>query len=167
MKIGLFGGTFDPVHAGHLKLAVAARRELKLSCVYLLVSRNPFKPKQSKQFDSLRVARLRRVLRGRRGFHVSTWELNKKGPSFTADTVRYFKRRYPAAELFFIIGSDSLKTFKRWKSPRVIVKHAQLVVGRRPGFVRELPVSIYGQKIIYLKANFPRVSSTELRNEAH
>lgn len=165
MRIGILGGSFDPIHKGHLKLATAARRQLKLACVYLVPSKNPFKKYQDKTTAKLRVERLRRAFQGKRGFHVSLEEVKRPGPSYTIDTLLHFRRRFPKMEFYLIMGSDSLKTFKKWKKPREIVRLAQLAVGRRPGSSENLPAQIFGREVIYLEGAFPRVSSSEIRKK--
>jgi nicotinate-nucleotide adenylyltransferase len=164
MRIGLFGGSFDPVHSAHLKLAAAALRELKLSRVYFVLSpKSPFKQHKRQTPVRDRLTFLRRALDGNEKFHIARWELERPGPSYTVDTILSYKKRFPAHELFFIMGSDGLEKFKKWKRPAMIVKNAQLVVGRRPGSMDHLPKKICGQKILYLKTAFPRLSSTEIR----
>ncbi len=166
MRIGLYGGSFDPVHHAHVKLATAAKRELKLSCVYLILSNSPFKKDCKQGPIPERVAGLRRAFKGKKGFHVSLWEVQRRGPSYTAVTVTHFKRKFPRHQLFLILGSDAIKSFKHWKGPRKIVEQAQLAVARRPGALNNLPKTMYGQKIIYLKERFPDVSSREIRQRA-
>lgn len=165
MRIGILGGTFDPLHKGHVKLASAARRELKLSCLYIVPSKNPFKNYHDVTPIAERVKNLQRAFKGKRGFYVSLAEAKRNGPSYTIDTIRHFKRRFPQHEFFLIMGSDGLKTFKKWKKPREITREVELVVGRRPGPAQKLPKDIFGKKINYLKSAFPRLSSTELRKK--
>src|SRR5204863_932084 len=98
MRIGLFGGSFDPVHRAHLKLAAAARRTCRLSCVYFIPSKNPFKKNKKQSSMAGRVKLLQRALKGTRGFHVSLYEAARPGPSYTVNTVAHFKKHFPKDE---------------------------------------------------------------------
>jgi nicotinate-nucleotide adenylyltransferase len=161
-RIGVLGGTFDPVHNGHLALAQAALRQLKLDTVYFLLSpRSPFKLRQKITPAPLRLAMLRRALVGRRGFRVATWELNRRGPSYMVTTLSRRKKSHPREEIFLILGSDAFAGFERWKNPRKILDLATVVVGRRPG--ANLPKRIPGATV--LNGTFPLISSTDLRAE--
>jgi nicotinate-nucleotide adenylyltransferase len=160
MRVGILGGTFDPLHNGHIALARAALRQLKLDTVYFLLSpRSPFKLGQRLTPASQRLAMLRLGLRGRSGFRVATWELKRRGPSYMVTTLTAYKRRHPRHELFLVLGSDAFAGFGRWKNPRKILKLATLVVGRRPGVDMDACVP----SVAVLRGIFPDVSSTALR----
>jgi len=165
MRIGLLGGSFNPLHKGHLKLATAARRELKLSCVYIIPSKNPFKPVETKDALQARLKPLQLAFKGKRGFHISLSDLERPGPSYSVRMVQHYKKKFPKADLFLIMGSDSVKNFPRWRRAEVIAKIAQLVVGKRPGYTNNLPQELYGRPVAYLKSAFPKISSTKLRQK--
>lgn len=174
MRIGLLGGTFDPVHKGHLQLADAALKQLKLSRVYFVLSPlSPFKKKQRLTPAPLRLEMLRAALKGKSRLKVATWELERRGPSYTIETIRAYKRRHPNHQLFVIMGSDTWAGFRRWKNPQQILKLATVVVGCRPGshdrrVTPPLPPPLTGRGIripafLILNGLFPSISSTEIR----
>lgn len=165
MKLGLLGGTFDPPHRGHLKLALAARRQLKLDRVILIPARrSPFKMGTRPAPDALRVRMLRAAIGGRRGLSIDQAELRRAGPSYTVTTLRRYARRRPSAELFFIVGSDSLPGFGRWKNADEIVRRATLVAGRRPGAASAKAPARFRRRVVVLKGLFPDVAATRLRS---
>lgn len=162
MKVGILGGTFDPIHNGHLALARAAQRQLRLDVVYFLLSpRSPFKLHHKITSASVRLKMLRLALKSRRAFRVATWELMRRGPSYTVATLAAYKKKYPHHQLFLILGSDAFAGFERWKNPDKILKLATLVIGRRPG--SDVPDCLPG--VAVMKGLFPAVSSTELREK--
>jgi nicotinate-nucleotide adenylyltransferase len=132
-RIGIFGGSFDPPHLGHLVIAELSRRTLKLDVVYLVPAYQP--PHKAGRHASTardRLAMTKLSVRGNSSLRVSDIEIRRRGVSYTVDTVRAFHRRFPAAELFLIIGSDSLRQFHSWKDPEGILALASLAVYRRP-----------------------------------
>ena len=132
-RIGIFGGSFDPPHLGHLVIAALAVRTLKLDVVYLVPAYQP--PHKAGRHASTardRLAMTKLSVRGNSNLRVSDIEIKRRGVSYTIDTVRAFHRRFPSAELFLIIGSDSLRQFQSWKEPEGILALATLAVYRRP-----------------------------------
>ena len=163
-RIGIFGGSFDPPHLGHLVIAELACRELKLDVVYLVPAYlPPHKIGISQTTPADRLAMTRLAVRNVRQLAVSDAELRRKGVSYTVDTVRTFRRRFPKAELFLIIGSDSLMQFHSWKSPQRILKEVSLAVYRRPGWARHKTKHAAGE-VLWLHGPIMRVSSTEIRS---
>lgn len=156
MRIGLFGGSFDPVHIGHLALARAARRELKLDRLYFIpVRKSPLKPGVPRASARARAAMLKLALRGEAAFRVDAWELGRPGPSYTYKTLRHLRRKHPRAEWFLLLGGDSWRGFRKWRRWREVREAARPVVagrGAKPG----------GGALV-LRARPPRVSSTEIR----
>ena len=140
MKIGIFGGTFDPPHNGHLALASAARDELGLDKVLWVPAADP-PHKQGREISPAadRLALVRAAIAGRPGFEVSRVDLDRPGPHFTADTLALLARRHPGAELVFVMGGDSLRDLPTWGRPHEIVAGATLAVLRRPGDRVDLP----------------------------
>ena len=133
-RIGLFGGTFDPPHAGHLAIAEWAREQLRLDRVLFVPAGTP-PHKRGRRMSSAatRIAMTRLAVRGNPAFRASTLEARRAGPSFTADTLRSLRRSFPDARLFLIMGEDSLDDFGTWHEPGAIAALATLAVARRPG----------------------------------
>ena len=133
-RIGLFGGTFDPPHVGHLALAEWARESLRLDRVLFVPAGSPphkGRARLSKVAD--RVAMTRLAVRDQPAFTVSTLETRRDGPSFTVDTLRALRRREPRARIYLIMGADSLAEFPGWRDPAAILAFATLAVAARPG----------------------------------
>jgi nicotinate-nucleotide adenylyltransferase len=163
MRVGLLGGSFDPVHNGHLKLALAALRQCKLDRVYLVLTpRSPFKMTQPLSPLTTRLAMLRLAINKIDGLKIGAWEFRRRGPVYTVTTLSNYRKRHPKDEIFFILGSDTWKGFFRWKNPQEILRLAHIVVGRRPGVKK---VTHKSQAII-LKGLFPDISSTHIRAQS-
>jgi nicotinate-nucleotide adenylyltransferase len=132
-RIGLFGGTFDPPHVGHLALAEAARDRLRLDEVrFIPAGEPPHKRRGGLVPASRRLAMTRLAVRGAHAFTVSTIETRRDGPSFTVDTLRRVRAESPGARLFLLLGTDSLGELVSWREPAEIARLATLVVARRP-----------------------------------
>ena len=135
MRVGIFGGTFDPVHVGHLVMAEQCREQARLDQVWFLPSAHP--PHKSdaavSPFDR-RAEMLRLALAGQTAFRVETIEKDRPGPSYTADTLDELQVRHPDAELFLILGADSVVDLPKWYEPQRIVARAGLLAVRRPGW---------------------------------
>lgn len=131
MRLGIFGGTFDPVHLGHLIIAETACTELRLESVLFVPAPNP-PHKNNEQLTpvSHRVAMLQLALADNPRFTLSTIELERPGPSYTVDTLRTLKTlpEYREAEFHLIIGADSLLDLHKWRAPEAIVQLAELAV---------------------------------------
>ena len=134
MKAGILGGTFDPVHMGHLAVAKEARSSLGLEEVLFVPAGRPWlKEEAGVQEPGHRLDMLRLALRGLTGFRISTIELDRPGPTYTVDTLAELRRRSPSDELFFIIGADNLAQLPRWREPDRIISLCRLVVAPRAG----------------------------------
>ena len=164
MRIGILGGTFDPIHKGHLALAKAALKQLRLDrVIFVPAYRHPLKQKESSVCASSkqRLMMVRLAIRNNPKFKVSDCELKRKGISYTVDTLKFFKQKYPNHELFFITGGDWGKRLDQWKDIDVIFKLAHFVVAKRPGFdIRKLPKGVYALNFVPLN-----ISSTQIREE--
>ena len=145
VRIGIFGGSFNPVHCGHVKLAVCARKAFDLDRVIFVPCRRPvLKPVKDLLPASLRVRLLRSAVSKTPGFSVSSCELRRRSPSYTVNTLRHFRKKFGSnVELFFIAGQDTLKDFSLWKSPGEVLKLCRFLVAVRKGFGKsgvEVPV---------------------------
>lgn len=134
MKIGLFGGSFDPIHSGHLEPVKQARRQLGLDrVIYLPTAIPPHKPVRRLAPPLARYAMVELAILHEEGLHASPYELTLDRPAYTAETLEHFQRELPAAELYLLIGSDSFLELPHWFRWRDIAAAARLVVLSRPG----------------------------------
>lgn len=172
-RIGIFGGTFDPFHKLHLRIAICAKAKLKLDRVIIVPTGNPPHKDQEKvsSFDHrMNMAKL--SIKGMSGFCVSDIEnQNDLKKSYTSDTLDVFAQKYPNDQLFFIVGSDSLFDIENWKNPQNIFNKAEIVVFYRPNISTEdeLKQQIhfltkkYNSKITQIEIFAEDISSTEIR----
>lgn len=134
MKLGLFGGSFDPVHTGHLLMARAACEELGLDRLcFLPAAQSPLKPEQLPAAPEVRVRLLRLALAGCPQFTVDTQEVERGGISYTVNTLRDYSARFPDTELFYLIGQDHIGLLPKWREPEELARLATFVVIPRPG----------------------------------
>jgi nicotinate-nucleotide adenylyltransferase len=134
-RIGVFGGTFDPIHIGHLIIAEVFRVRLRLDEIrFLPAGRPPHKPDQMLSSDGDRVSMLELAIAGSAHYSISRLDIDRAGPSYTADTVEMLRRDLPSkTELYFLMGHDSLRDLPTWHDPERIIEHARLGVALRPG----------------------------------
>ena len=134
-RLGIYGGTFDPVHIGHLIIASEIRQSLGLDAVlFVPAGLPPHKDPAAVTPAADRLAMLKLAVAGNPAFAIDTIELDRTGPSFTAETVAAIHAREPAADLWFIMGGDSLAELHTWRTPEAILAHARLAVAVRPGW---------------------------------
>ncbi len=170
MRLGLLGGTFDPVHRGHLAVARAGRDELGLDEVLFLPAGQPWR-KAGRMIASSehRLAMLRKALEGEAAFQVSRLELDRPGPSYTADTLEALRDDRPEDELIFLLGEDALMDLSNWERPQRILELARLAVARRadssPEALKEAERRLpgLGERVIWLKMPAVAVSASEIR----
>lgn len=167
MRVGVLGGTFDPVHRGHLALARAALGELGLDEVLFVPAGQPWR-KEGRIVASAahRLAMLRLALEGKPAFRVETLELERPGPSYTADTLEALRDVRPDEELFFIAGEDALADLPNWVRPERILELATLAVARRadvPQVAGEI-LSGLRERVVWLKMPLLPVSATGIRD---
>lgn len=133
MRIGVFGGSFDPVHRGHLVIAARAAERLSLDQVrFVPVRAQPLKAGHRAAPED-RVAMLRAALAGDPRFVVDEREIGRPGPSYTVDTLRALKAELPADQLFFLVGADAASDLPRWREAAELQRLATLVLIPRPG----------------------------------
>ncbi len=137
-RIGILGGTFNPPHRGHLALARNAREELSLERVVLMpVHTAPHKPGGEDPGPLRRLEMCRLAAGGQTGIEACSLEIDRGGPSYTADTLREIHERDPEAELTFIVGADTARTMPGWHEPATVLALAELAVASRSGSDRE------------------------------
>ena len=134
VRIGLYGGSFDPVHCGHLLVAQAACEELKLQRLFFIpAAQSPFKPESSPAPVAERVRWLRLALAGWTHCEVDEQELARGGTSYTIDTLRAYAGRFPRVPLFYLIGADHVPTLPKWRDAGELARLAEFVAIPRPG----------------------------------
>jgi len=162
MRVGLFGGTFDPPHLGHLVTAVNVRHVLQLDLVILMVANDPWQKHGLREVASAndRLAMVKAAIAGVDGLLAGEDEITRGGPSYTADTLAVLHERYRDAQIFTIVGDDAAAKFGSWQRADEIAKQSTLVVVDRPGSPL-LPPSEFD----WHRVEVPRleVSSSDLR----
>lgn len=134
MRIGIFGGSFDPVHYGHLLLAEMSREQFALDEVWLIPTATaPHKPQHAVATAAQRFDMLHLAAGGQEAFRVSRLEIDRGGTSFTVDTLVEIHRQHPTAELLLLMGSDSLADLVNWREPKRICELAAPLVVHRAG----------------------------------
>ena len=173
-RIGIFGGSFDPIHLGHLWIAEAAREQLSLDEVrFVPAATSPLKPNGPIVADADRMEMVRLAISGHPDFQLDDREMRRGEISYTVDTVAEMKEEEPAGEFVLIIGSDSLATFDRWREPGRLLDHVTLAVIQRAGdpaidfsILKDLTTSERRDMIEKQVVIMPliEVSSTDLRS---
>ena len=161
-KIGLFGGSFDPVHLGHLLVAQAAMEELGLDRLFFIpAAQSPFKPKRKPAPAAARLRLLRLALAGRTNCELDEQEIRRGGISYAIATVRDYAAKFPNAELFYLVGADNVAKLNAWREAGGLAKLAAFVAIPRPGGpAAKFPKPFRGRAL----KGFPfSVSSSEIR----
>ncbi len=169
LKIGVFGGTFDPPHYGHLLLAEQAREQLGLERVLWVPAGDPWRKAGAPVSPaSHRLAMLRLAVEGNDSFEIDTSELERPGPSYTVDTLTLLQTKNPAPELFFLLGADALADLSNWHDPARLAEVARLGTAARGG--KRIPDAVLETLLPGLSShiewfNMPRldISATDVR----
>jgi nicotinate-nucleotide adenylyltransferase len=173
VRVGILGGTFDPVHLGHVAIARAAREELELDLVLFVPAGLPWRKTRLITAAEHRLAMLRLAIGGDHGFGISDIELKRPGPTYTADTLDALAGERLDDEFWFIVGADALADLPNWKDPERIVEHAILAVSDREGanideaiaaIAAIAPVPALSDRIVRFAMPEIDVSSTEVRS---
>lgn len=167
-KLGVLGGTFDPIHFGHLRIAEEARERFGLSHVLFVPNQvSPFKIGDTTTPAPLRAALVAQALEGNPQFLLWDAELRREGPSFTVETLRALKAELPDSSLYFLTGTDAVRDIGKWREPEVCVALAQFVAFYRPGISESearigIPDHLEPQ-ILFAPMHGLDISSTEIR----
>lgn len=165
MRLGLYGGSFDPVHRGHLLVARAAMEELSLDrLIFIPAAQSPFKPGIAPAPAAFRARLLRLALAGEPRYEVSTTEINRGGVSYSIDTVREFAAQFPEADLHWLIGADHVATLPLWRESAALAERVRFVVIPRPGI--HPPGLEAPFRLVPLRGWPLAVSSSEIRERA-
>ncbi len=168
-KIGIFGGTFDPIHIGHLIIASEICEKLGLDRIHFVVAPRPPHKNGIVASDEARVEMVLRAIAADDRFTVDLREFDRPGNSYTVDTVRSFHDDFPESELTFIMGEDSMRDFPSWNDPDVIVGLARIAVASRPKIELNL-TRLYEQlpsalgRVVEVKTPEVAISSTLIRD---
>lgn len=161
-RIGVFGGTFDPIHTKHLEIARAALQQARLDRVLFVVAARPPHKREAMPTDPEdRFAMVEAAVAGEPAFEACRIEMDREGPSYSADTLEELSRRYPDAQFWLIIGLDSLVDLPRWRAPDRILALARPLVVPRPG-KWTVPAKLEG-RFDWLDLPEADISSTEAR----
>jgi nicotinate-nucleotide adenylyltransferase len=165
VRTGVFGGTFDPPHVGHLLLAADARESLNLDrLIFVPAGAQPLKvdtPPIASPQDRLEMVRL--AVADDANYSVDDAEINRKGLSFTVDTLEHLSERYGGGQLFLLLGEDALATFDKWRAPERIRELATIAVMKRGGGRTDAGTSALAPGVLEVSARRVDVSSTEIR----
>ena len=160
MKILIYGGTFDPVHIGHLKLFSAAVKEIKPDLCYIFTAYNsPYKEISQTPYNLRKLMAQKVFAPLHKKIIFDDFEYKKHRKVYTFETVKYLKQKYPEAEIFILVGTDCAATLTAWKNAEYNFKNAVFVIGLRPGFKVVKPKF----KAHILKGTFPKIASNTLR----
>lgn len=172
-RIGIFGGTFDPPHLGHLILAECAVSALNLSRVlFVLTADPPHKRDHTITPITHRLPMIERAIAGNSCFELSRIDIDRPGPHYTSDTVRLLHEQFSDAQLFFLLGGDSLHDLPTWHDPVAIVAHVTLAVMRRPADHVEISQLIAQMPNVaghfqFVDAPTIGISATQIRERLH
>lgn len=173
IKKAIFGGTFDPIHYGHLHIAYTALEKLKLDSVIFMPAGIPPHKAENNITDSIiRYEMVKMAIRNESKFEVSNFEINSQSRNYTYKTLEYFSKKYNNIDWYFLSGLDCLMQLSTWKNVSEIFRLCTLVVLSRSGYNKQEVLrrkkeieEKYGAKIILLDTELMDISSTEIRNK--
>lgn len=169
-KIGIMGGTFNPIHFGHLLLAETAFHQFDLDEILIMPTKNPYYKKISNSVtEEDRVAMVELAIGDNQHFRLSKEELDREGTTYTVETLSHLTKKHPDYKYYFIMGADSLYHIESWKEPEQILKMATIVVAGRAGTGSSLSSQIeyienkYDSEIFRLNSPVLEISSNDIR----
>jgi nicotinate-nucleotide adenylyltransferase len=164
-RIGVMGGSFDPVHLGHLIAAQDAREAMQLDRVILMpAARAPLKDSAPRVSDATRLELLRAAVAGDPTLEISTLELERGGVSYTIDTARALRHAHPVDSLFWIIGTDQAALLSQWREIGALGKLVEFIVLTRPGYTAPAHATPAGVRLHPVTAHVVEISSSEIRS---
>lgn len=166
INIGLFGGTFDPIHIAHLIVAEWVCEAANLERLFFIPARiHPFKNNQQIEDSRHRAAMVRLAIGDNPRFAISPAELNREGVSYTIDTVKFFRREFPpqSHELLWLMGADNLAKFREWRQPEELARLCRILVFGRPEANPPAPQDPLFATFEYVQTPLLEISSTEIR----
>ncbi len=169
-RIGLFGGTFDPVHSGHIALARRVANDFSLDRLIFIPAGNPPHKRKEKITDAKhRFEMVRLATESEPKFSVSDYEMESKTPNYSYLTISHFKKEFPNDEIFFLIGGDSFRNLPDWKNYRTLLALCTFIVVPRPGvekqdYLEKFHGDEVPPRVLFLKNFSYDLSSTEVRN---
>ncbi|MGA3006822.1 MAG: nicotinate-nucleotide adenylyltransferase [Opitutaceae bacterium] len=167
VKIGFFGGSFDPVHFGHLCAAQDACEQHRLDrLIFVPAAQAPLKPHKTQSSAEHRLGMLRAALNADSRFEISDYELRHGGVSYTIESVRYFLTQFPRDRLFWIIGGDQVAQLPLWKDIRELIQLIEFISIGRPGQTGTVAPDLPGLRLHGCAGHLLEISSTELRDRA-
>jgi nicotinate-nucleotide adenylyltransferase len=174
MKIGIFGGSFDPIHNGHLALAKSSIEQVPLDKLIVVPAKmQPFKMDQEVTSGEHRVNMLKLAFRDFPQAEISRYELEKTGISYTTDTLDYYQSMYPLDTLYFVMGTDAFLRILDWKNSEKMLRRYVFAIGGRPGYrkddlikVTDKVKELYNTKLVFLNNDLVKQASTQIRDLA-
>ncbi len=164
MKIGFLGGSFDPVHFGHLIAAQDVYEQYHFDRLFLVpAAQAPLKAQDMQSVTEDRLAMLRAACEWDHRLEIADYELNKGGVSYTIDSVRHFQQQFPQDELFWIIGGDQLPLLHKWKDINKLAAMVEFIFLERPGHPSKPHTDIPGLRLHRCDGHLIEISSSELR----
>lgn len=164
MNIGIFGGTFDPPHIGHLIVAESVKTEVSLDkIIFIPTSIAPHKQSATISLSSHRLEMVKLVTETNEDYGYSDCEVKQGGISYTVDTLQYLKQQYPSDNLFLLIGMDNYVSFEEWKEPQKILELCTLIVMNRPEYQQQEIDSARHANARFVQVPNIAISSSEIR----
>lgn len=162
MKVGILGGTFDPVHNGHIEVGQIVLKNFKIDKIIFLPNGNPPHKKNVLPYKN-RIDMIKLAIKNLKKFELSTIESEVSRIHYTIETIIKYKILFPENEIYFIIGGDSFETFHSWKYYKRILEIAQLIVVTRPNYTLRNDIIEYSEKIHFIKNLNVDIESSKVR----